>query len=116
MKLFGQTNLNNMTKQKTIQRIKDILSVEGCFWIGELEAERAGVVVGELGKFIGLAEYFSEDFCEVNVYEPSSMSSDEVDVYDAKYEDLSEDVLQEILLVVEQREAENIRTEKRIAD
>ena len=105
-----------MEKKEIIERIKKILSVEGCFWIGELEEERAGVVVGELGKFIGLAEYFTEDFCEVNVYEPSSMSSDEVDTYDAKYEDLDEDVLQEILLVVEQKEAENIRTEKRISD
>ena len=105
-----------MEKKEIIDRIKKILSVEGCFWIGELEEERAGVVVGELGKFIGLAEYFTEDFCEVNVYEPSSMSSDEVDTYDAKYEDLDEDVLQEILLVVEQKEAENIRTEKRISD
>ena len=105
-----------MEKKEIIERIKKILSVEGCFWIGELEEERAGVVVGELGKYIGLAEYFTEDFCEVNVYEPSSMSSDEVDTYDAKYEDLDEDVLQEILLVVEQKEAENIRTEKRISD
>jgi len=105
-----------MEKKEIIDRIKKILSVEGCFWIGELEEERAGVVVGELGKYIGLAEYFTEDFCEVNVYEPSSMSSDEVDTYDAKYEDLDEDVLQEILLVVEQKEAENIRTEKRISD
>ena len=105
-----------MEKKEIIDRIRKILSVEGCFWIGELEEERAGVVVGELGKYIGLAEYFTEDFCEVNVYEPSSMSSDEVDTYDAKYEDLDEDVLQEILLVVEQKEAENIRTEKRISD
>jgi hypothetical protein len=105
-----------MTKQETIDRIKSILSVEGCFWIGELDDERAGVVVGELGKFIGLAEYFTEDFCEVNIYEPSSTSSDEVDTYDASYESLSEDVLQEILMVVEQREAENVRTEKRISD
>jgi hypothetical protein len=105
-----------MNKNETIERIKSILSVEGCFWIGELEDERAGIVVGELGKFIGLAEYFTEDFCEVNVYVPSSMSSDEVDTYDAKYEDLNEDVLGEILIVVEQREAENIRTEKRVAD
>jgi hypothetical protein len=105
-----------MTKQEIIDRIKSILSVEGCFWIGELEVETTGVVVGELGKFIGLAEYFSEDFCEVNVYEPSSMSSDEIDTYDAKYEDLNDDVLQRILEVVEQKEAENIRTEKRIAD
>ena len=105
-----------MEKKEIIDRIRKIQSVEGCFWIGELEEERAGVVVGELGKYIGLAEYFTEDFCEVNVYEPSSMSSDEVDTYDAKYEDLDEDVLQEILLVVEQKEAENIRTEKRISD
>ena len=105
-----------MTKQETIERIKKILSVEGCFWIGELEVEPTGVVVGELGKFVGIAEYFTEDFCEVNIYEPSSMSSDEVDTYDAKYEDLSEDVLQEVLRVVEQREMENIRTEKRVAN
>jgi hypothetical protein len=105
-----------MTKQEVIDRIKSILSVEGCFWIGELEVDPGGVVVGELGKFVGLAEYFSEDFVEVNVYEPSSMSSDEIDTYDAKYEDLSEDVLQSILLVVEQREMENIRTEKRVAN
>jgi hypothetical protein len=105
-----------MTKQETIDRIKKILSVEGCFWVGELETESAGVVVGELGKFVGIAEYFSEDFTEVNIYEPSSMSSDEVDTYDAKYEDLNEDVLQEILFLVEQREAENVRTEKRISD
>lgn len=103
-----------MTKQETIQRIKDILSVEGCFWIGELEVEPTGVVVGELGKVIALAQYFSEDFCEVNVYVPNI--DDEVDTYDAKYEDLSEDVLQEILSVVEQREMENIRTEKRISN
>ena len=105
-----------MTKQEIINRIKKILGCEGCFWIGELEVEPAGVVVGELGKFVGIAEYFTEDFCEVNIYEPSSASSDEVDTYDAKYEDLSEDVLQSILLVVEQREAENIRTEKRVAN
>jgi hypothetical protein len=104
-----------MTKQNTIDRIKKILSVEGCFWVGELETEPTGVVIGELGKFIGLAEYFSEDFVEVNIYEPSSMSSDPVDTYDAKYEDLSEDVLGDVLLLVEQREAENIRTEKRIS-
>jgi hypothetical protein len=105
-----------MTKQEIIDKIKSTLNVEGCFWIGELEVEPGGVVVGELGKFVGLAEYFTEDYVEVNIYEPSSTSSDEIDTYDAKYEDLDEDVLQSILLVVEQREAENIRTEKRISN
>jgi hypothetical protein len=106
-----------MTKQETIERIKKILSVEGCFWVGELETEPSGVVVGELGSFVGLAEYFTEDFCEVNIYKHSSVDNeDEVDTYDAKYENLNEDVLQEILLLVEQREMENIRTEKRISN
>lgn len=105
-----------MEKAEIIKRITDILSVEGCFWIGELETETTGIVVGELGKFVGLIEYISEDFCEVNIYEPSSFSSDAVDTYDAKYEDLSEDVLQEVLLLVEQKEAENIRTEKRVSN
>ena len=81
-----------------------------------METETTGIVVGELGKFVGLIEYISEDFCEVNIYEPSSFSSDAVDTYDAQYEDLSEDVLQEVLLLVEQKEAENIRTEKRISN
>ncbi len=105
-----------MTKQETIDRIKKILSTEGNFWVGELETEPAGIVVGELGKFVGIAEYFSEDFTEVNIYEPSSMSSDEVDSYDAQYEEFNEDVLSEILMLCEQWEAENIRTEKRISD
>jgi len=105
-----------MEKTELIKRITDILKVNGCFSIGELEFETPGICVGELGKFVGLAEYFTEDYCEVNVYEPSSFSSDPIDTYEEKWENLSEDVLNEIHFVCEQWEAECIRTEKRISN
>lgn len=100
----------------TIEKIKSILNDFGCFSIGELEHDTNGICVGELGKFVGLAEYFTQDYVEVNVYEPSSMSSDEVDSYEEQYENLSEEVLNEILFVCEQWEAESLRTEKRISN
>ena len=105
-----------MEKSELIKRITDILKVNGCFSVGELEFETPGICVGELGKFVGLVEYFTEDYCEVNVYEPSSFSSDPVDTYEQDYGFLSEDVLNEIHFVCEQWEAECIRTEKRISN
>lgn len=105
-----------MDKSELIKRITDILKINGCFNVGELEFETTGICVGELGKFVGLVEYFTEDYCEVNVYEPSSFSSDPVDTYEQDYGFLSEDVLSEIHFVCEQWEAECIRTEKRISN
>jgi hypothetical protein len=52
----------------------------------------------------------------VNVYEPSSFSSDPIDTYEQDYGFLSEDVLGDIHLLCEQWEAECIRTEKRISN
>ena len=105
-----------MEKTEIIKRITDILKDFGCFSVGELEFETNGICVGELGKFVGLAEYFTEDYCEVNVYEPSSFSSDPIDTYEEKWENLSEDVLQEVLFICEQWEAEQLQTEKRISN
>jgi hypothetical protein len=105
-----------MEKIEIIKRISDIIKKNGCFSVGELEYETNGVVVGELGKFVGVAEFFNEDHTDINVYEPSSFSSDEVDSYEEQYEDLSEDVLSEIHFICEQWEAECIRTEKRISN
>jgi hypothetical protein len=105
-----------MEKTEIIKRITDILKINGSFSIGELEEETTGICVGELGKFVGLVEYFTEDYCEVNVYEPSSFSSDPVDTYEQDYGFLSEDILNEIHFVCEQWEAECIRTEKRISN
>ena len=57
-----------MNKSQIIKRIKTILGDYGCFSIGELEIEPKGIAVGTLGKFIGLAEYFTEDYTEIKVY------------------------------------------------
>jgi len=105
-----------MEKTELIKRITEILKDFGCFSIGELEFETPGIQVGSLGNFVGLAEYFTEDYCEVNVYEPSSFSSDPIDTYEEKWENLSEDVLSEIHFVCEQYEAEALRLEKRISN
>jgi hypothetical protein len=105
-----------MEKTEIIKRITDILKVNGSFSIGELEEETTGICVSELGKFVGLVEYFTENYCKVNVYEPRSFSSDPVDTYEQDYGFLSEDILNEIHFVCEQWEAECIRTEKRISN
>jgi hypothetical protein len=105
-----------MEKTEIIKRISDITKTFGGFYVNELDIESNGVVVGELGKFVGVAEFFGTDKCEVNVYEPSSFSSDEIDSYDEQYENLSEDILNEILFICEQWEAQELQTEKRISN
>ena len=105
-----------MEKTEIIKRITDITKTFGVFYVNELDFETNGVVVGELGKFVGVAEFFGTDSCEVNIYEPSSFSSDEVDNYTEQYENLSEDILNEILFICEQWEAEQLQTEKRISN
>jgi hypothetical protein len=54
-----------------------------------------------MGNFVAIAEgFFSE--IEVNIYEPSSFSSDSIDDYALTYEELGKDVLEEILALCEQ--------------
>ena len=105
-----------MEKSELIKRITDILKVNGCFNIGELEGETPSICSGELGSFVGLLEYFTEDYVEMNIYNPSSMSSDPIDSCETEYEKFNKDTLNEILFICEQWEAECIRTEKRISN
>jgi hypothetical protein len=107
--------LINMELSETIKRITDILKVNGCFSIGELEGENS-ILIGTLGNYVGLGEYFTEDYVEVNVYEPRSSSSDPIDTYEESYWGIDENVLGDVLLLCEQWEAECVRTEKRISD
>jgi hypothetical protein len=104
-----------MENAEIIKRITSILSIYGCFSIGELEGENS-VLIGTLGNYVGLGEYFTEDYIEVSVYEPRSSSSDPIDTYEESYWLLNENVLGDVLLLCEQWEAESIRTEKRISD
>jgi hypothetical protein len=104
-----------MENTEIIKRITSILSIYGCFSIGELEGEN-NILIGTLGNYVGLGEYFTEDYIEVSVYEPRSSSSDAIDTYEESYWLLNENVLGDVLLLCEQWEAESIRTEKRISD
>ena len=90
-----------MEKLKLINRITDIIKLNGGFSVGEFDDDTNGVVVSELGKFVGIAEYFNEDCATINIYEPTSFSSDEVDNFEMKYEEMDDNVLQEILLICE---------------
>jgi hypothetical protein len=65
---------------------------------------------------VGLAEYFKQQGVQVNVYMPSGFSSDPEDEYDVDYEDLDKDVLEEILILCEEYEADQLKTEKRISN
>jgi len=89
-----------MEKEQVIEEIKNIISEVGGFYIGEIEAQ--GICVNEMGNFVAIAEGFFKGEIEVNVYEPSSFSSDSVDDYTLTYEELSNDVLEEILALCEQ--------------
>jgi hypothetical protein len=104
-----------MEKLELVQRITDILRNYGWFSIGELDGE-TGVNVGELGNYVGLAEKFFIMYATINVYNPRSFSSDEVDSYEMVYEEMNEDALSDILLLCEQWEAECIKTQKRISN
>ena len=103
-------------KQVIIKSIKNTLGVEGCFSVGELDGEDQSITIGTLGNYVGLIEYFTEDYVEVNVYEPRSTSSDAIDSYTLFYEDLEEDILGDVLLLCEEWEVQNIKTEKRISN
>ena len=103
-------------KEDLINYIKNILKTYGCFNLGELDVNNDGVFVNEMGSLIALAEYFTEDYVEVNVYKPSSISSDALETYETDYEDLSVDILQEILDKCQTWEAQSLQTEKRISN
>lgn len=103
-----------MEKQEIINKIKSIVEKYGTFHIGEVDGAN-GICVNTMGKFIGLAEYFNSIVIEVKVYEPESFSSDEIDSYELIYDDLTIDVLEEILFVAELYETDQEKTLKRIS-
>ena len=93
-----------MEKSELINRITNIVKEYGGFSVGEIEEETGGVVVSELGKFVGIAEYFNEDYSDIKIYDPTSFSSDEVDSFEMKYEEMDENILQQILPICEKWE------------
>jgi len=104
--------LEIMKKEKIIRKIKTIIEKYGTFGIGEVEGAN-GICVNEMGNFIGLVEYFNGTTIEVNVYEINSFSSDAIDEYELKYEELSKVNLEEILFVAELFETDQEKILKR---
>jgi hypothetical protein len=103
------------TKKSIIKQIKTIIRAFEPFGSGEVEPSNSPLVSG-MGDLIALAEYFNYKSVEVRVYDSGSMSSDSIHDYEVEYENLSKDVLEEILFVAEQYEAEQIKTAKRISN
>jgi len=105
-----------MTKEKTIQEIKKIITKYDAFNIGELDNFDSAPSVGCIGSVAGLVEYFDKDYAEINVYHTNSFSSDAIESYTEVYENLNIDVLQEILILCEEFEAQTLKTLKRISN
>jgi hypothetical protein len=103
-----------MEKQEIINKIQSIIEKYGTFHIGEVDGAN-GICVNEMGKFVGLAEYFNRTSVEVKVYEPESFSSDEIDSYELNYIDLTIEVLEEILFTADLYETDQEKTLKRIS-
>ena len=93
-----------MEKEQIIEEIKKIIAEVGGFGIGEVEEDGISYspCVNEMGNFVALAEYFNGTGVEVNVYDPSSFSSDPIDDYTLTYEELDKNALEEILALCEQ--------------
>jgi hypothetical protein len=104
-----------MQKKTIIKRIKSIIENYGTFSIGEVDGAD-GICVNEMGNLVALAEHFSNDVVEMNIYNPSSFNSDPVDDYEVEYEELSKEVLSEILFVAELYETDQEKTLKRCAN
>ena len=103
-----------MQKRTIIKKIKSIIENYGSFNIGEVDGVD-GICVNEMGNLVALAEYFSDDV-EVSVYDPTGFSSDPLDSYNVDYEDLSKEVLEEILFLADLYETDQEKTLKRISN
>ena len=90
-----------MKKQEVIKGIKEVLVNWGEFTIGDVDGEDTSPCIASRGNLVDLAEYFNDTSVGVEVYVPNGFSSDSIDSYDLDYEDLSLDILEEILMIAE---------------
>ncbi len=88
-------HLNNENKRKIIEKIKAITKEFGSFGIGEVQAD-CSPCVNSIGRLVALAEHFSDNV-DIEVYDPKKFNSDSIDSYTVEYEELEEDILEEIL-------------------
>jgi len=95
-----------------IIRIQDIIKKYGSFSTSDLESESSPIINSIGRNIVQLAEKFYKDYIETTVY----VHDNSVDYIDVIYESLDEDILYDILLLAEQYEVEQRRTEKRTSN
>jgi hypothetical protein len=87
-----------MNREQKIAKIISVIKIWGGFSPSEVD-ETFGLCVGELGSLVALVEYLSMDCIDVSVYSPSSFSSDSIEDYTMKYSDLTDEVLDELVIL-----------------
>jgi hypothetical protein len=102
-----------MEKKEIIENIKRITNKYGFFQSGEVEqdGETYSPCINSMGGLVALAERFGSEV-EVNVYDTASSDCNPIHTYDMPYEELSDDVLNDILMIARQYEAEQKLTTK----
>ena len=95
-----------MKKADIIKKIQALIKVKGSFSANDIEidGEVSSPCVNEMGGLIALAEYFDKKEVSVEVYEPSSMSSDSMYSYTMKYDELDIASLKKILQLAKKYE------------
>jgi hypothetical protein len=84
------------TKEAIIERINSIIVKNGNFNVCDVEADNSPYIETK-SHLSHLVEDFNEGYCVVYVYNPSSYTSDEIDVYEEFYEELCITQLEYIL-------------------
>jgi len=87
-----------MNRQQKIAFIRSIIKVWGGFSPSEAD-ETFGLCVGELDNLVALIEYVSLDCVDVSIYSSDSFSSDSLQDYTMEYSELTDEVLDELLLL-----------------
>ncbi len=101
-------NAGKDIKAGKIEEIKKLLKIHGCFSIGELNCFDSSPCVYSGGSVVSLVEYFTEDYADVSIYQTNSFSSDPLETFEARYEDFSVKVLDEILHLCQEWEKQSL--------
>jgi hypothetical protein len=101
-----------MQKRTVIKNINKIITEFGSFTTGDVQAE-SSPCINSMANSTQLAEKFYVDKADTILYDKKGNEIDEDVVY---YKDMEKDVLEEILFLAEQYEADQIQTEKRISN
>jgi hypothetical protein len=105
-------NVTQWEKENVIQAIRKIIERHGGFSIADVEGE-SSPLINSMGKDnVQLAERFYLNSVDAITYVHETEVSDD----SIPYRDLDVDVLEEILTLAQNYEADSLQTEKRIQD